>query len=128
MKKVLTLILALALCFGITACGSKNDDGDKKDGADGSEVKKIEKTVDAVAEELELGEGTETLYQMIGAEAGKEYKDGEVELYLFDEKSDEYKAIADGEGSLEAAAVNDGMIILTEDESLAGKFKDIKFK
>lgn len=128
MKKILVLLLALTLCFGMAACGSKDEGGDAGAGTDQPEVKKIEKTVDAVAEELELGEGTETLYQMIGAEAGKQYKDGEVELYLFDEKSDEYKAIADGNGTLEAAATNSGMIILTDDTALADEFKEIKFK
>lgn len=65
---------------------------------------------------------------MIGADAGKQFNDGEVELYLVDEKADAYKDIAAGEGILEAAATNSGMIILTDDSDMATKFKDIQFK
>lgn len=65
---------------------------------------------------------------MIGADAGKQFNDGEVELYLVDEKADACKDIAAGEGILEAAATNSGMIILTDDSDMATKFKDIQFK
>lgn len=125
MKKFLAVFLICALCFAFAACGSKDDGGTDQSEP---EVAKIEKTVDAVAEELGLGEGSETLYEMIGAEAGKEYKDGEVELYLFDEGSDEYKDIEAGNGVIEAAATNSGMIILADDEELVNKFKEIQFK
>lgn len=124
MKKFLTVFLICALCFAFAACGSK--DGGSS-GQDKPEAVKIEKTVDAVAEALELGEGSETFYQMIGAEAGKEYKDGQVELYLFDEGSEEYKAIEDGDGAIVADATNSGMVILSDDEDLVNKFKEIQF-
>lgn len=125
MKKFFAIFLACTLCFALAACGSKDDgDTDRSE----PEAVKIEKTVDAVAEELELGEGSETFYQTIGAEAGKEYKNGEVELYLFDENSDEYKKIEEGNGEIAASATNSGMIILANDEDLINKFKEIQFK
>lgn len=134
MKKLLVLLLTLVLCFGMAACGADDDKADKgsENGTttktEEPEVKKIDKSVDAVARELELGESTEAPYQRIGAESGKKYKDGTVELYLFDEASDEYKAIAGGSGAIQAAAANSGMIILTDDTALADEFKKIKFK
>lgn len=127
MKKLAISFLVLMMCLMMAACGSDKGENPSDANAEDQSVK-IEKTVDAVAEELNLGEGTETLYQMIGAEAGKEYKDGSVELYLFDENSDEYKAIEDGNGAIAASATNDGMIILTDDTALVDQFKQLKFK
>ena len=127
MRKLTVSFLALILCLVLVSCGS--DDNNNNTGTDDdTEGVKIEKPVDAVAEELALGEGTETLYQTIGAEAGKEYKDGSVELYLFDEQSDEYEAIEDGSGAIQAAATNDGMVIITDDTALADEFEKIQFK
>ena len=89
MKKILTLMLAFALCLGMTACGEKDDSG--ASGQDASnDNKKIEKSANAVAGELGLTGGEDTMYQMIGAKEGKQFNDGSVELYLFDEDSDEY--------------------------------------
>ena len=34
----------------------------------------------------------------------------------------------EGSGKIKAAAVNDGMVIITDDEDLADKFKELKFK
>lgn len=96
-------------------------------------VEKIEKNIDSVAEKLGLTGGSETLYSMIGATAGKEYNDGNVELYQFDTKSDVYKQII-GEGSpLKAAAYKDGIVLIfpagTEaDSDLIEKFNSIEFK
>ena len=92
MKKILTLMLAFALCLGMTACGEKMTAAVAgQDASNGN--KKIEKSVNAVAGELGLTGGEDTMYQMIGAKEGKQFNDGSVELYLFDEDSDEYKAI-----------------------------------
>lgn len=96
-------------------------------------VEKIEKNIDSVAEKLGLTGGSETLYSMIGATAGKEYNDGNVELYQFDTKSDVYKQII-GEGSpLKADAYKDGIVLIfpagTEaDSDLIEKFNSIEFK
>lgn len=127
MKKVLTLMLAAALCLGMTACGTKDSNNDEPRDAD-YENKEIQKSVDAAAGELGLTGGEDTLYEMIGAKEGKEFNDGSVELYLFDEDSDAYKAIKEGSGVIEAAATNDGMVILTDDDALVDKFKKLDFE
>lgn len=96
-------------------------------------VEKIEKNIDSVAEKLGLTGGSETLYSMIGATAGKEYNDGNVELYQFDTKSDVYKQIIGEGGPLKAAAYKDGIVLIfpagTEaDSDLIEKFNSIEFK
>ena len=96
-------------------------------------VEKIEKNIDSVAEKLGLTGGSETLYSMIGATAGKEYNDGNVELYQFDTKSDVYKQIIGEGGPLKAAAYKDGIVLIfpagTEaDSDLIEKFNIIEFK
>ena len=127
MKKIVTLMLAFALCLGMTACGEKDDSG--ASGQDASnDNKKIEKSVNAVAGELGLTGGEDTMYQMIGAKEGKQFNDGSVELYLFDEDSDEYKAIKEGTGAIEADATNDGMVILSDDKDLVDRFEELDFQ
>lgn len=79
MKKLLTLILAFVLCFGITGCGSK-DKGETSQSGGETTNGKIEKTVDAAGAELGLTDGKETLHDMIGAEEGKEFNGGSTEL------------------------------------------------
>ena len=138
MKKILILLMALMMCFGFAGCGSDKDDDGTKDIADENaqemendaeqDKDKIERSVDAVAAELGLTGGTETLYDIIGAKEGKQYNDGNVEIYCFDKDSDKYKAIEEGNGAIKATAVNDGVIIITDDEDMAKKFKSLKFK
>ena len=139
MKKILMIILSLLLCLGLAGCGSDDNAGgnavdDIEDGAQEMEddvkddMDKIEMSVDSVAEKLGLTGGTETMYDTIGAAEGKQFNDGTVEIYRFDADSDEYKAIEEGSGTIKAAAVNDGMVIITDDEDLAAKFKELKFK
>lgn len=53
---------------------------------------------------------------------------GSVELYLFDEDSDEYKAIKEGTGAIEADAANDGMVILSDDKDLVDGFEELDFQ
>ena len=151
MKRFLVLLLTLTLAFSFASCGSNTDNGtDNSDNAtvednntvdnaadneennnDNTEKdsnKKIEKSIDAVADYLNLKKGDETLYNMIGAKAGREYNDGEIELY---KDSAEYKEIIDGKGSVEAAAYNDGIVMVVtkkQDNDLIQKFKNIKFK
>ena len=64
----------------------------------------IDKDIDAVAKHLDLKDGTKVEYDKMGAEHGKKYNDGKVELYEFKEDSKEYKNIIKGEGDLKAAA------------------------
>lgn len=154
MKKLFVLLLTLTLSFSFVACGSDDNnaaddnnnaatednaadnaaDADKnadKDTAKDTDNKKIERNIDAVADYLDLKKGDETLYDMIGAKSGREYNDGEIELYEFDKDSAEYKKIIDGDGAVEAAAHNDGIIMVVtkeQDKELIQKFKDIQFK
>ena len=80
MKKILILLMALMMCFGFAGCGSDKDDDGTKDIADENaqemendaeqDKDKIERSVDAVAAELGLTGGTETLYDIIRQIAG----------------------------------------------------------
>lgn len=154
MKRFLVLLLTLSLAFSFASCGSDTDNGadnsgntavednnatdntaDNQDNNQGEAEKdnngKIEKSIDAVADYLNLKKGDETLYNMIGAKAGREYNNGEIELYEFDKDSAEYKDIIEGKGSVEAAAYNDGIIMVVtkkQDNDLIRKFENIKFK
>ena len=91
MKKIITILLSMVLLLAFTACGGS--DSSSSDKSKETEAPKIEKNIDAAAEALGLTGGEETMYAMIGATAGKEYNDGAVELYQFEEDSDAYKEI-----------------------------------
>ena len=159
MKKIITLLLTLALAGSFTACGGNDDktsadqnsptvednagadtndtdnnmnsgDDDRNDDDDKYE---IDENIDAVADYLGLKNGTETRYEVIGAKAGKEYNDGKVEIYHFDDDSAAYEKLKKGEGDLKIAAHNDGFVLLLahekdRDEKLIKKFEDIDFK
>ncbi len=146
MKKLLVLLLTLALSFSFVACGNGNDNAaednnnnaavennnDNTDNSDNAD-KEIAKDIDAVADYLGLKNGKETLYQAIGAKAGKEYNDGKVELYHFDDDSAEYEKLKKGEGDLKIAAHNDGFVLVftddaAKDEDMIKKFEAIDFK
>lgn len=131
MKKLLVLLLALVLCFGVVACGS--DDS----GSGEPEVAKIEKTVDAVVAELGLtGEKQEKAFDMVGANDGAGY--GDYEIYIYDESSDAYKDIT-GDGYnmgfaiLKATASNSGVVLIYSgdgeaEQAIIDKFNEIAFK
>lgn len=128
MKKFLALVMVCVGVFAFAACGS-SESSQKQESE--SEAPKVERTVDAVAEYLGLTGGEETFYQMIGAQAGKEYNDGAVELYQFAVDSEDYKAIADGNGVLTAAACKAGIVLVfpnEEDSTIIEKFNSIEFK
>ena len=86
MKKIITILLSMVLLLAFTACGGGSDSS-SSDKSKETEAPKIEKNIDAAAEALGLTGGEETMYAMIGATAGKEYNDGAVELYQFEEDS-----------------------------------------
>ncbi|SCJ97041.1 Uncharacterised protein [uncultured Eubacterium sp.] len=129
-RKVFVLVLSLLLCIGLAACGG----GD----SDQADVPKIEKSVDAVAAELELSNKEEKAFDMIGAADGASY-DGNIELYLYeDQDSDAYKAVT-GDGYdlgitvVKATAHNDGMIMVytgdgEPDKDLVDQFNALAFK
>lgn len=158
MKKIITLLLTLALAGSFTACGGNDDktsaeqnsptvednagadtnDTDNNmsshdDRNDDDDRYEIDENIDAVAEHLGLKNGKETLYQTIGAKAGKEFNGGKVEIYQFDDDSAEYKKLKNGEGDLKIAAHNDGFVLLfthekDRDEKMIKKFENIDFK
>ena len=129
-RKVLVLVLSILLCIGLAACGG--GDSDKAD------VPKIDKTIDAVAAELELTNKEEKAFDMIGAADGAAF-DGGIELYLYeDQNSDAYKDVT-GDGYdlgitvVKAAAHNDGMIMVytgegEPDKEIVDKFNALAFK
>lgn len=133
MKKITVILLSLLLCFGLFACGNdKNaNDNDANNDKDNTATVSIDKDIDAVAKHLDLKGGEKTMYSAIGAENGKEYNDGEVELYEFKEDSNEYKDIVKGDGAIKAAAHKDGIILVfpnDTDQKLIDKFNEINFK
>lgn len=135
MKKILVLLMSLTMCFAMAACGSKDEGGDAKE----ADVPKIEKTVDAVAEALELtDEKQEKAFEMLEASDGAGY--GDVEIYIYDdESSDAYKAVI-GDGYdmmgisvIKAAAYKDGVVLVPAgsagiDQAIIDKFNELNFK
>ena len=133
MKKITVILLSLLLCLGMFACGNDKDtnSNDADSNKDNTATVSIEKNIDAVAKHLDLKDGERTMYNAIGAEDGKEYNDGSVELYEFKEDSKEYKDIVKGEGTIKAAAHKDGIILVfpnDSDEKLIDQFNEINFK
>ena len=112
MKKIITILLSMVLLLVFTACGGS--DSSSSDKSKETEAPKIEKNIDAAAEALGLTGGEETMYAMIGATAGKEYNDGAVELYQFEEDSDAYKEIesSDSVSGIPVAAHKDGIALI----------------
>ena len=147
MKRILCLLLTLVMCMSLVACGGestnnaenttqvtndKTNSQNNKTETENVNVKKIDKNIDSVATELGLTDGSETLYSFIGAIAGKEYNGGDVELYQFEENSDAYKQIIEGE-ILKISAYKDGIVLLfpdgiEEDANLVNAFESLEFK
>ena len=132
MKKIITILLSMVLLLAFTACGGS--DSSSSDKSKESEAPKIEKNIDAAAEALGLTEGEETMYAMIGATAGKEYNDGAVELYQFEEDSDAYKEIesSDSVSGIPVAAHKDGIALIfannETDQAILDAFNQLQFK
>lgn len=134
-KKLFAIVLIACMAFAVTACGGNETSSPESDEPAQEEVKKVEKSFDAVEAELGLSNGEETLYQFINATMGKEYNGGEVELYQFDEDSDAYKAIEDGTFAdtynLEVAGYNGGFALIFPNEvdsALVDKLEAIVFE
>lgn len=132
MKKVTVIMLSLLLCFGLFACGNDNDaNSNDADNKDNTAAVTIDKDIDSVADHLDLKDGKEISHSTVGAEKGKKYNDGKVELYEFKEDSNEYKDIVKGEGGLKAAAHKDGIVLVfpnDADQKLVDQFNEINFK
>jgi len=132
MKKVLILTIAVIFSIALVACGSDQAAEEETADTTDTEVVKIEQNIDAVAEALGLSGKSETYYEMIGAKDGAEYNDGSIELYQYDPESQDYKDIEKGEGAIEAAACNNGFIIVVPDgtdpdKKIIDAFKNLQF-
>ncbi|MCQ4636835.1 hypothetical protein NE619_08835 [Anaerovorax odorimutans] len=127
MKKITALVLSLLLCFAMAGCGGSGSDQAKPT---------IEKSVDALAEYLELTDPTDSFFAMIGAEDGKKYEDGKIEIYKFDTASDAYKDMEKNKTimNMPVAGIKDGMVLFIQDdypgdtEGLTKKFNEVEFK
>lgn len=133
MKKLLVIAIALTMAFAMSACGGSDKDAkEEAKEAPEEDVKKVEKSVDAVAAELGLEGGEETFYSMIGAVDGKEYNDGKIEIYKFDVDSEDYKRTETAKEINGAPVIlNDGMVLMftdTQDDEMVKKFQALKFK
>ena len=132
MKKIITILLSMVLLLVFTACGGS--DSSSSDKSKETEAPKIEKNIDAAAEALGLTGGEETMYAMIGATAGKEYNDGAVELYQFEEDSDAYKEIesSDSVSGIPVAAHKDGIALIfannETDQVILDAFNQLQFQ
>lgn len=132
-KKLLSLLAITVLVLAFTSCGG-GDNGSAKS----SEPEKptIERSVGALADYLELKDPSDSAFGMIGAENGKKYEDGKVEIYEFDPSSDAYKDIEKSKTIMDfpVAGIKDGMILFIQDgysgdtENLIKKFNEVEFK
>lgn len=138
-KRIIMVSIIAGLLLSSTACSNnqtaqvENNTTNDVVSTVAPKTEKIEKNINAVAEKLGLTGGSETFYSMIGATDGKEYNDGNVELYQFDEKNDSYIQIINDGVPFEAAAYKDGIILIfpagTEaDNDLVKQFNEIEFK
>lgn len=132
MKKALILCLIVIFAVAMCACGNEKAENSDSDNDNSTEVVKIEKNVDAVAEALGLSGKSETFYEMIGADDGAEFNDGDIEIYQYDPESKEYKDIEAGKGEIEAAACNGGFILVVPDgkkidQKIIDTFNELSF-
>ena len=145
MRKLLLILASLISVIALTSCEANGTKGaetansgartvaEETATAAPTEDTRIEKSIDAVAKYLGLDGGSETYYSMIGATAGKEYNNGSIELYQFDEDSDSYKRIIGENSPYNIGAYKDGIVILVptgqkSDVELITHFNEIQFK
>ena len=83
MKRVLGLILILTFAFVLVSCGGSSDNsGSVQKEAEPEQV--VVSSYDELEEALGLSDGIEQYYQIIGADYGKSYLDGDIEMYEYD--------------------------------------------
>ncbi|MCI7301552.1 MAG: hypothetical protein SOR93_06425 [Clostridiales Family XIII bacterium] len=139
MKKITVLVLSLLLCFAMFGCGGGDSGSTDQEttAATTAETKPtIEKSVEALAEYLGLTNPSDSAFGMIGAEHGKKYEDGKVEIYKFDTSSDAYKDIEKNKTIMDmpVAGVKDGMVLFIQQDysgdtdGLTKKFNEVEFK
>lgn len=133
MKKLIAALILVFLIAAMVSCGPGNSDSGSANSG-GEDSSKIERNIDATAQALGLSAGEETYYQMIGANEGREYNDGAIELYRFDENSEEYKEIENsGEvAGTEVAAYKDGIVMIfvgiEQDQEIIDSFNELEYK
>lgn len=153
MKKLITLLLTMALAFSFVACGNNDNDtvdnnnngvtdntANDVNNADNNNAMnenndrgELAKDIDTVADYLNLKDSKNIPHESIGAKSGKEYNGGKVKLYHFNDDSAEYEKLKDGKGDFKIAAHNDGFVLVfadekDRDEDLIKKFENIDFR
>lgn len=147
MKKTsLFMTVFLIACMLLISCGSSNEQAAPEESASAvvesteepaeqepEPVATTEKSVDAIADALGLTDKGEVYFSMIGATDGAEFNGGAVELYIFDESSDEYKATIEGGAMITATAYKDGVVLAfpegTEpDQAIIDAFNNLVFE
>jgi len=134
MKKILCLLLALVTCISLVACGNQATPNGNDNAVTDQEqpTGEIEIKIDSIAQALGLTDESEVMYDLIGAIAGKQYCDGNIELYQFDESSDAYKDLIGGKTYLTPAAYKDGVVLIfafgyEADSNLIDAFNALEF-
>lgn len=142
-KKIIALLMASTLAFGICACGGeKQDDTPKKtpkqeEYQKDAETPSTEENTNVEAETsleglekyllekgLLTGSKTQTAAEMIGAKTGFKYPDSNAEFYEYDTNSDAYKTLVSSgsveiEGmsgySVSAKAINEQYVLISSE-------------
>lgn len=141
MKKYLWLLTIIIVCVSLVACGNQTPPEDNLTNEDDTITEKttetedeseIEIKIDYIAEKLGLTDESDVMYGLIGAVAGKQYCNGNVELYQFDENSQAYKDLIGGKSYLTAAAYKDGVVLVfalgvEQDTDLVDAFNALDF-
>lgn len=134
-RKIVLLTLLVLMLPGIVACSNNDSQQTETTNVEQQEerIKKIDKNIDAVAENLGLSKKSDALYSMIGATDGKKYNEHNAELYQFDINSEAYKQIIGENSFLRVSAYKDGIILVFPDDTepdteLIEKFNEIQFK
>lgn len=94
MKKILTSMLILIMCFSLTACGDKKESDSKDDTKTQTTDKVTLSNLQSKIESLGIKcEKSVVAYDMVGAKDGFKLKSNSktIEVYQFDKNSSEYK-------------------------------------
>ncbi len=141
MKKLLWLLTAIIICVSLVSCDEQSPAEDNLTNEDNTTVDQnqpteedaeIEIKIDYVAEQLGLTDESEVLYGLIGAVAGKQYSNGNIELYQFDENSQAYKDLIGRKTYLIPAAYKNGVVLIfalgvETDTALVDAFNALEF-
>ena len=139
MKRLLWLLSVLIICVSFVARDEQTSPNDNSTNEDETITdqnqptqSEIEIKIDYIAEKLGLTDESDVMYGLIGAVAGKQYSNGTIELYQFDENSTDYKNLIGGKTYLTPAAYKDGIVLIfafgtEKDENLVASFNALEF-